>query len=90
MGVCVVDFVEDFLDGCWVQLWQVSDRLLKFDDNVSTFIFAKENVQINIHIRTLGTHARTKQKHNELKLVFVKHYAPNICLSRNMAKFAVS
>ena len=26
----------------------------------------------------------------ELELVFVKHYAPNICLSPNMAKFVVS
>ena len=26
----------------------------------------------------------------KLELVFIKHYAPNICLSPNMAKFAVS
>ena len=26
----------------------------------------------------------------KLEPVFVKHYAPNICLSLNMAKFAVS
>ena len=26
----------------------------------------------------------------KLELVFVKHYAPNICLSLNMAEFAVS
>ena len=28
-------------------------------------------------------------KGRELELVFVKHYAPNICLSPNMAEFAV-
>ena len=29
--------------------------------------------------------------HNaKLELVFVKHYAPNICLSPNMAEYAVS
>ena len=27
---------------------------------------------------------------NKVELVFVKPYAPNICLSPNMAKFAVS
>ena len=27
---------------------------------------------------------------SKLELVFVKHYAPNICLSPNMAEFAVS
>ena len=26
----------------------------------------------------------------QLEMVFIKHYAPNICLSPNMAKFAVS
>ena len=30
------------------------------------------------------------RKNVELELVFVKHYAPNICLSPNMAKFAVA
>ena len=38
---------------------------------------------------------KKKKKKNDLKkhqleLVFVKHYAPNICLPLNMAKFAVS
>ena len=27
---------------------------------------------------------------SQLELVFVKHYVPNICLSPNMAEFAVS
>ena len=29
-------------------------------------------------------------KQYKLELVFVKHYAPNNCLSPNMAEFAVS
>ena len=36
-------------------------------------------------------HIRNADKNNiQLELVFVKHYAPNICLSPNVAKFAVS
>ena len=33
------------------------------------------------------TDIKLKEK---LELVFIKHYAPNICLSPNMAEFAVS
>ena len=43
-----------------------------------------------ILIGCLATEMLNFRKNIKLELVFIKHYAPNICLSPNMAKFAVS
>ena len=56
-----------------------------------------EEAQLDIHPIFPGVLKHTIKdtyniyKHSiKLELVFVKHYAPNICLSPGMAEFAVS
>ena len=56
-----------------------SAETIKLFEN--TFFFQMNRTHNTTGMLTL------KQK---LELVFIKHYAPNICLSPNMAKFAVS
>ena len=49
----------------------------------------KKNTFLLQHYLILYTPKQIYAFQEKLELVFVKHYAPNICLSPNMAEFAV-
>ena len=59
------------------------NKILKYDEKFAT--------TKRIHyVQDLSMRRFSSSKQKELQPVFVKLYAPNICLSINMAKFAVS
>ena len=56
--------------------------------NLLNYILISQVNGVNLHDTLVPENSL--QWNVKLELVFIKHYAPNICLSSNMVKFAVS
>ena len=52
-------------------------------------VFIKRKQTRTHELLNIGLASKSTKSY-ELELVFIKHYAPNICLPQNMAEIAVS
>ena len=78
--------VPSWSGAVWIDLILPKTYLSK---NTGSWLYTIKNGVMSCNKR-LSTKFDSWQNKIKLELVFVKHYAPNICLSPDMAEFAVS